>query len=89
MRSLAIWLRLRFNISRPIWIGMYSTRSVRRKRWRWVDMAAMHYTNWKATEPNDAGRKEDCVTMEYVSGTLQWADENCSLQFNYLCKISH
>ncbi|KAM6436423.1 rheacalcin-1-like [Liasis olivaceus] len=90
MQLISRWILKTFKTGKPIWIGMYSAGAgMLRRRWRWIDLAAVHYTNWKESEPDNRNNTEHCVMMSYQSGTLQWSDTNCSLPLSYLCKISH
>ncbi len=56
-----------------VWIGFGDGSS--EGNFTWYDGAPVSYTNWSATEPNDAGGNEDC-TQIYPDGT--WNDLNCA-----------
>ncbi|XP_052353462.1 macrophage mannose receptor 1-like isoform X1 [Oncorhynchus keta] len=61
------------------WIGL------QKGEWQWslADRDySQGYVNWEATEPNNAGGKEDCVFMRR-SG--QWNDAPCNFQHFFIC----
>ncbi|XP_022084629.1 macrophage mannose receptor 1-like [Acanthaster planci] len=65
-----------------IWLGMRRDQTGFSS---WDDLSLMDYVNWQANEPSDdANENNKCVQMDLTSG--EWADVQCSLRANYICK---
>ena len=45
------------------------------------------YSNWHKKEPNDSGRREDCVHVNYPGHTpLHWNDLACNVKASFVCE---
>ncbi|CAH1775918.1 unnamed protein product [Owenia fusiformis] len=73
--------------SEKLWIGLKEDVN-QTDIYSWTDLTNSSYSNWLPGKPDD-GVPGSCV---YIDGTaaypdhLKWADGNCSLEYQYLCK---
>jgi hypothetical protein len=70
-------------ISDDTWIGMYDITS--EGTYQWTDGSATAFTNWAASQPDDATGGFNCVEA-YGDGT--WNDQDCSAGFTGICKYA-
>ena len=64
------------------WIGFNDIPS--ESNFYWEDGSATTYTNWGASEPNNAG-DEDCALINRFTNQT-WNDASCSSAFYYICE---
>lgn len=69
-------LLYKYNYSRSVWIGLYTTRS-------WSDKSNSSFSNWYPGQPDNSGQDEYCTAVLTESG--KWADENCGQDFPFFC----
>ncbi|KAM9451689.1 C-type mannose receptor 2-like [Clarias gariepinus] len=72
-------LLYKYNYSRSVWIGLYTTRS-------WSDRSNSSFSNWYPGQPDNSGQDEYCTAVLTESG--KWADENCGQDFPFFCYSS-
>ncbi|XP_038058027.1 macrophage mannose receptor 1-like [Patiria miniata] len=66
------------------WIALNDRRN--EGGYEWSDGSVVQYTNWHTGQPDDNGRREECV-QTYLSNTTGWFDARCEQPLNYICKI--
>ncbi|XP_022092887.1 C-type mannose receptor 2-like [Acanthaster planci] len=67
-----------------IWIGLTDSRN--EGHFTWIDGSRLTFRNWLPKEPNDYGRGEDCVTLDYNTGG--WNDVPCHGHFySVICAL--
>ncbi|TNN53349.1 BDNF/NT-3 growth factors receptor [Liparis tanakae] len=69
----------------PAWIGLSDL--LQENQYAWSDgVSPVLFTNWAATEPNNAGGAEHCVAMAHgprASG--KWNDDGCQKDQSFVC----
>ncbi|GFO24148.1 macrophage mannose receptor 1-like [Plakobranchus ocellatus] len=65
-----------------VWIGL--TDGQNEGGFYWSDGSPYNFEIWDEKEPNSFTHKEDCV--ELVEKTNKWNDNDCSLEFAYVCQ---
>lgn len=50
----------------------------------WLNGESVHYTNWRAGEPNNSAN-EDCVAIDFGAGGT-WNDVDCSTLGTFICE---
>ncbi|CAK6977206.1 macrophage mannose receptor 1-like [Scomber scombrus] len=61
-----------------VWIGLF------RDSWKWSDGSNSSFRYWKSGEPNNGGKKEACVAMNFDNSGL-WEDWNCGYNKPFIC----
>ena len=58
-----------------------------KKEGRWVNQAgkSLKYTFWNKGEPNNYGKKEDCIEVGHHGG-FKWNDINCNSKYHFICE---
>ena len=69
-----------------VWIGLSDLSNEGHFHWVGTDEHA-EYENWKAGQPDNKRRKEDCVMTNYHRDGL-WNDANCESAHRYVCERS-
>ncbi|KAK2139968.1 hypothetical protein LSH36_1533g00006 [Paralvinella palmiformis] len=71
-----------------IWLGMYrpSTSEILDDIRYYSDGSRIAYQNWFRTDPNNSGKKENCV-MAFVTRSNQWGDVRCSNRDDLICQL--
>ncbi|XP_029282368.1 C-type lectin lectoxin-Phi1-like [Cottoperca gobio] len=64
------------------WIGLS------RDSWKWSDGSDSTFSFWDAGEPDNYGKNEACVTVDFSSGHGRWGDWNCDVKFAFICYYS-
>ena len=66
-----------------VWIGLHDTAT--QNTFEWTDGTVFAYKNWDASQPNNAGGRQDCAVMR-ASG--KWDDLICSKDYKFVCETS-
>ncbi|XP_056611482.1 galactose-specific lectin nattectin-like isoform X2 [Triplophysa dalaica] len=53
-------------------------------QWLWVTGYPLGYTNWCFGEPNNAGRPENCLEINWTQNRC-WNDAPCSATIGFIC----
>ncbi|KAA0715643.1 Early activation antigen CD69 [Triplophysa tibetana] len=53
-------------------------------QWLWVTGYPFGYTNWCPKEPNNAGRPENCLEINWTQNRC-WNDAPCSATIGFIC----
>ncbi|XP_058474867.1 ladderlectin-like [Solea solea] len=64
------------------WIGL--TDAHKEGNWMWSDGYAVTFTQWLVGEPNNAGGREHCVHINWIT-PLKWNDYPCTYTFPSVC----
>lgn len=80
------WVYHRANLvsTKKWWIGLNDRAS--EGSFGWTSGAALGYTNWHASEPNNAGSNEDCGQLNRFYPETGWNDEPCAMHLRYICE---
>ncbi|KAM4611393.1 ladderlectin-like [Polymixia lowei] len=54
--------------------------------WLWSDGERFSYTNWGKGEPNNSGKDQHCLVMNFRDVKL-WDDEHCDRTFPSVCAM--
>ncbi|XP_062301816.1 ladderlectin-like [Osmerus eperlanus] len=64
------------------WIG--GTDAVRNRVWLWSDGSMFNFQYWAIREPNNHGRREPCIHINYT-GAKKWNDLYCERSLGFIC----
>ncbi|XP_046875706.1 ladderlectin-like [Hypomesus transpacificus] len=64
------------------WIG--GTDAVRSRVWLWSDGSRFDFTYWACGQPNNQGRREPCIHINY-QGSRKWNDLYCHATLGFIC----
>ncbi|XP_048084339.1 ladderlectin-like [Alosa alosa] len=68
--------------SRITWIGGYD--ALQEGLWLWSDGSRFDYTHWYPGEPNNYGKREHCLVINFKD-LRGWNDGQCSDRFSSVC----
>uniref|UniRef100_A0A3B4XAW9 C-type lectin domain-containing protein n=1 Tax=Seriola lalandi dorsalis TaxID=1841481 RepID=A0A3B4XAW9_SERLL len=60
-----------------VWIGLF------RDSWKWLDGSNSSFRNWRESEPNNRGHKEECVAANFEKSG-KWEDWTCDYRRSWL-----
>jgi hypothetical protein len=68
----------------PTWIGANDIDV--EGDWVWADGSTVHYDDWAAGEPDDAG-DADCAITNTSGRRGEWSDMRCTSEYQFVCEL--
>ena len=68
------------------WIGGFLDAD---NKWKWTDGSTWGYTNWYSGEPNNLGRVQDKLTINFLwggNGVGKWDDQKPTYAAEFICQ---
>ncbi|XP_071951100.1 macrophage mannose receptor 1-like [Antedon mediterranea] len=78
-------VKTEYNMTGNFWIGLNDRDA--EERYEWSDDSPVDYLPWAIGQPNNDDHTENCVEMIYDKNTNGWADNDCSVKRNWICKM--
>ncbi|XP_072923102.1 alpha-N-acetylgalactosamine-specific lectin-like [Hemitrygon akajei] len=79
-----------FNVVRAVdeskmkaWIGLNDISQ--EGNFTWIDGTDYTYRRWAGGQPDDYQSNEDCVQLDYFTGTPYWNDLSCDTNLGLVC----